>query len=62
MAATMHENASRLDELISEFVLGNAPAQPLTALPAAGPARSAEAPKPKHRKEQQEAENEWETF
>ncbi|MDL0434113.1 hypothetical protein QPM17_23565, partial [Marinobacter sp. TBZ242] len=29
LAATMHENASRLDELISEFVLGNAPAQPL---------------------------------
>ncbi|KAA0014527.1 HAMP domain-containing protein [Billgrantia pellis] len=62
LAATMHENASRLDELMSEFVLGNAPAQPLTALPAAGPARSAEAPQPKHRREQQEAENEWETF
>jgi methyl-accepting chemotaxis protein len=73
LAATMHENASRLDALMSEFVLGSETAgstapgrsrqQHRPAPSAASPAlpKPAVDPKPR-RKETRQAEEEWETF
>lgn len=73
LASTMHENASRLDALMSEFVLGDAPrpasasqrrSQSIPALPPAGPARDRPAvdPKPQRHKAEQQKHEEWETF
>ncbi|MCE8026686.1 methyl-accepting chemotaxis protein [Billgrantia aerodenitrificans] len=71
LAATMHENARLLDELMSTFVLGDAPAcstatpraPSRSALPAPSSAMSRPAdPKPQPRKREKESEEEWATF
>ncbi len=71
LAATMHENARLLDELMSTFVLGEASAnsvstpraQPQRALPATPSVTSRPVdPKPQPRKRGKKAEEEWETF
>nr|WP_111415350.1 methyl-accepting chemotaxis protein [Halomonas lactosivorans] len=72
LASTMHENARLLDELMSTFVLGDAPASPAArpqppsrlalAAPTSAVARPVADPKPQQPRREKEVEEEWETF
>ena len=74
LAATMRDNARRLDELMSEFILGEARhtetrpspsmSRPIPALPSAVAITSQQAVKPAPKRQQpvRELEEDWETF